>query len=119
MSHSKAVRVGYIDYLNTVPFYHGLAERFEPGAIELVRGVPTEINRLMREDKLDIALVSSLEYALAADRYLVLNDGCIGSSGITQSVILFSRHRLKDLNHRTVALSKASLSSATLQSLYM
>lgn len=115
MNRRRRVRIGYIEYLNALPFYHGLAEHLKgENPPEFVRGVPAEMNRLMRNGKLDMALVSSLEYAMAPDRYYVLTDLCVGSYGSTGSVVLFSKLPLGKLDGRSVVLSKESLSSANL-----
>lgn len=114
MTSDGVVRIGAIRYLNALPFYHGLKERLASIPVDWVSGVPTELNRWMREGKLDVALISSLEYARSADQYYVLNDYCIGSMGAAKSVILFSELPLEELNGRVISLSEESLSSASL-----
>ncbi|OGW85103.1 MAG: hypothetical protein A3C35_02645 [Omnitrophica bacterium RIFCSPHIGHO2_02_FULL_46_11] len=108
----KPFRVGKIGYVNTAPFYFRL---FEEGSnVLLSEGTPSEINDLMAKDAIDFAPISSLEYALHQDQYLLLPNLCIGSRDFSRSVLLFSRERIDGLNKAKVVLSKKSLSSATL-----
>ena len=108
------IRIGYIEYVNAFPFFFGLEQQLAGKRVEFVRGSPAGINALMRRGEIDIGLVSSLEYALAQEDYYVLSDACIGSGGITNSVILCSKFPIERLNERRIALSKESLSSACL-----
>lgn len=108
------IRIGYIEYVNTFPFFNGLEQELGAGRAEFVRGSPARINALMRRGEIDIGLVSSLEYALCRENYYVLSEGCIGSSGATKSVILCSKFPIERLNGKRIALSKESLSSASL-----
>lgn len=108
----KALRVGRINYVNTTPFYYGL---FGPEErVCVTEGSPAEMNALMRNDQLDFAPISSLEYALHQDKYYLFPDLCIGSRDFSRSVLLFSKERIEGLNEETIVLSQKSLSSQTL-----
>lgn len=108
--------LGRIHYVNTLPFYHRLTPVEDgPGTgIRWVNGVPTAINRAMREGAVDLAPISSLEYLNHQGRYLLLPDLCIGSRDFSTSVILFSRERIEGLNGVRISVSEASLSAAAL-----
>jgi chorismate dehydratase len=108
------VRVGCVRYLNTLPFYHGLEQKTDHCQIVFEKASPTELNRLMREDKLDISLVSSLEYARGSSRYLLLPSFCIGARKFSESVLLISKVPLAGLNGKRIMLSEESLSSQVL-----
>ena len=62
-----------------------------PGEAVEVTGVPTELNRLLRAGDLDVANVSSIEYANAPERYVLLPSLCVGSEGAVDSVQLVSQ----------------------------
>jgi chorismate dehydratase len=111
-----SLRLGRIRYLNTLPFYHGLAVPLEESGfgVEWTTGSPVEINRKMRQGKLDIAPISSLEYLNHSDQYLLLPKLCIGSRDFSASVLLLSKERVEGLNGATISLSNESLSAATL-----
>ena len=68
------VRVGHIRFLNCYPLYYGLEQRGRPRrgpapgspgrpGIELVPGVPTELNRWLVDGEIDLGLISSIAYA--------------------------------------------------------
>lgn len=79
-----------------------------------MEGSPAEINDLMRCGEIDFAPISSLEYALHQDQYVLLPNLCIGSRDFSRSVLLLSRERIEGLNNQKIILSKKSLSSAAL-----
>ena len=108
------MRVGRISYVNCYPVY-GAIDR---GAVALdgtlVTGVPSELNRRMAEGSLDISVVSAVEYARDARRYLLLPDLAISCDGPVRSVMLFSRRPAPDLDGRRVIVSKSSMTSVAL-----
>ncbi|MBI4357892.1 MAG: menaquinone biosynthesis protein [Candidatus Omnitrophica bacterium] len=108
----KQARIGKISYINTVPFYFRLFEK--DAGVSFVEGNPAEINRLMEEGRIDFAPISSLEYALHHDQYLLLPDVCIGSRDFARSVLLFSREKIEGLNKTQIVISKKSLSAQAL-----
>ena len=108
----RQARIGKIAYVNTAPFYHRLFEEGTP--VSVVEGTPSEINKLMSEGRIDFAPISSLEYALHADQYILLPGLCIGSRDFSRSVLLLSRERMEGLNRAKIVLSEKSLSSAVL-----
>jgi len=66
------LRVGKIEYLNTVPVYYGFIKGKVPAeGIEFIDDVPSELNRLLREGLLDASVISSYEYIVNQDRYLL------------------------------------------------
>lgn len=113
---AAALRVGRIRYLNTLPFYHGLALTFlgDERNSTWQAGSPVEINGMMQRKEIDIAPISSLEYLNHQDQYLLFPDLCIGARDFSASVLLLSRERLEGLNGAAIALSEESLSAATL-----
>lgn len=106
------LRVGKINYVNTAPFYRCLFD--DEKAVSVLEGSPADINRAMREGTIDCAPISSLEYALAQDQYLLLPDLCIGSRDFSRSVLLFSHEKIEGLNREKIILSAKSLSSQAL-----
>ena len=52
------VRLGRISYVNMAPVFHRLNAE-----VEEVQGVPTELNALLLDGQLDLAPISSIEYA--------------------------------------------------------
>ena len=56
------IRLGRISYVNMAPVFHRL--EYE---VEEVVGVPTELNRMLLDGQVDVAPISSIEYARNAD----------------------------------------------------
>jgi len=108
------MQVGYIDYLNCYPFYYHMFEKESLKDINVVPGLPSELNRMMREKRLDLSPVSSATYADIKDDVLLLPEFCLSSVGYVGSVILCSNHPIEDLNNKKVGLSDASHTSRVL-----
>ncbi len=108
------LRVGRIPYINCFPVYGAVDRGVVPLAAELVSGVPTALNRLMAEGRLDVSVVSAVEYARDADRYLLLPDLAITSDGPVRSVLLFSDEPAEALGGRDVVVSTSSMTSVAL-----
>ncbi|MBU6366563.1 MAG: menaquinone biosynthesis protein [Gemmatimonadetes bacterium] len=109
-----ALRVGRIPYINCYPVYGAIDCGVVPLAGELVTGVPTTLNRLMAEGALDVSVVSAVEYARDAHRYLLLPELGITSDGPVRSVMLFSRRPAADLGGCRVLVSRSSMTSVAL-----
>ncbi len=74
--------------------------------------MPTELNRLLAAGELDVANVSSIEYANNPERYVLLPSLCIGSDGAVESVQLVTQLPLPAV--RTVAVTRDSATSVVL-----
>lgn len=107
-------RVGHIQFLNCLPLYYGLVRNDVLLDIELIKGTPTELNRLLLEGSLDIGPISSLEYARFPDKLLLLPDFTVSSDGEVRSILLFSKFSLEKLNGRPIALTNTSATSQLL-----
>jgi len=111
---SDSVRVGRIGYLNVLPIYYPLEQGTIKHNLSFVYGSPAELNELMACGKLDISVVSSIEYARHFDRYMVLPDLSISCKGAVKSVLLFSKLPLEKLNNRVIHLTPQSHTSVAL-----
>jgi chorismate dehydratase len=108
------VRVGRIPYVNCYPVYGAIDRDIVRLDAELVSGVPTALNRQMASGSLDVSVISAVEYARNAGRYLLLPDLAISCDGPVRSVALFSRRPAQDLEGRRVVVSRSSMTSAAL-----
>jgi chorismate dehydratase len=79
-----------------------------------VEGIPTELNRLLYEGKVDVSPSSSIEYAVNAGRYILLPDLSITSRNRVMSIILQGRVPIAELDRKPVALTTASATSVVL-----
>ena len=80
------IRLGRISYVNMAPVFYRLEAE-----VEEVTGVPTELNRMLIDGELDVAPISSIEYARNADRLRLLPRLCVSSEGAVDSIQLVTR----------------------------
>jgi chorismate dehydratase len=106
------LRLGRVSFINTFPVEWALSRHLAAGEVEEVAAVPTELNRLLAAGELDVANVSSIEYARNSDRYVLLPSLCIGSDGAVESVQLVTPLPLPAV--RTVAATRDSATSVVL-----
>ena len=117
------VRVGHIEFLNCYPLYHGLERRGvliegrrvdqlgRPG-IELLPGVPTDLNRMLVAGDIDLGPVSSIAYARGHPRLLLSRYLSISSLGAVDSIQLVTRKPIDQI--ASVALTRQSATSVSL-----
>ncbi|HEX2022362.1 MAG TPA: menaquinone biosynthesis protein [Candidatus Thermoplasmatota archaeon] len=111
-----AVRVGWIDYLNSLPVYHGLdtgAVPLPPG-VTLEKATPTALNAKLLAGDLDVSPVSSVHYARHAEDLVLLPDLSINSTGFVHSVCLFFRNGVESLRGGRVCVTGESATSDVL-----
>src|SRR5881296_1875817 len=101
------VKLGRISYVNMAPVFYRLGAE-----VEEIQGVPTELNRRLLAGELDIAPISSIEYARNAERLRLLPRLCVSSEGAVDSIQLVSRKPLEQV--RSVAVTPESATSVVL-----
>ncbi len=106
--------VGRIPYINCYPVYGGIDRGIVSMDARLIDGIPTRLNRLMANGELDVSVVSAVEYARDAKKYLLLPELGITSDGPVRSVMLFSRLDPSSLGGKRVLVSKSSMTSVAL-----
>lgn len=103
------MRIGWIDYLNTQPFNFekiGIKPDFQ---YSMIKGVPSFINRLISEGKVDAGFISSAHYIENYTELVPLSELSISSLNKVQSVIILSDKPLEEI--KTLFLTKASKTS--------
>lgn len=108
------MRVGRIPYVNCYPVYGAIDRGIVPLTAEIVPGVPTELNAYMAAGTLDVSVISAVEYARDAQRYVLLPDLAISCDGPVRSVVLFSKRPASELSGRRVLVSRSSMTSVAL-----
>lgn len=101
------IRLGRISYVNMAPVFHRLEIE-----VEEVVGVPTELNRLLIAGEIDVAPISSIEYARNASSLRLLPRLCVSSEGAVDSIQLVTRMPLGRV--RSVAVTPESATSVVL-----
>jgi chorismate dehydratase len=121
MDRKRALRprVGHIQFLNCLPLYYGLVKSHALLDMELIKGTPTELNKLLISGALDISPISSIEYARNKDFLMLFPDFTVSSDGEVKSIILLSRFPVKELAGRKVALTSTSATSHVLLKLIL
>jgi chorismate dehydratase len=104
---TAAIRLGRISYVNMAPVFY----RLDAEADE-VQGVPTDLNAQLVAGELDVAPISSIEYARNADRLRLLPRLCVSSEGAVDSIQLVAKRPLEQV--RTVAVTPESATSVVL-----
>jgi chorismate dehydratase len=101
------IRLGRISYVNMAPVFHRLNVD-----VDEVSGVPTELNRLLLDGGLDVAPISSIEYARHASSLRLLPRLCVSSEGAVESIQLVSPLPFSQI--RSVAVTPESATSVVL-----
>lgn len=108
------MRVGRIPYINCYPVYGAIDRGIVPLDGTLVDGIPSDLNRRMAAGQIDVSVISAVEYAREASRYLLLPDLGITSDGPVRSVMLFSTRPAEELDGARVLLTRSSMTSVAL-----
>jgi chorismate dehydratase len=108
------MRVGRIPYVNCYPVYGAIDRGVVPIAASIVDGVPTALNAQMAAGVLDVSVISAVEYARDASRYLLLPDLAISCDGPVRSVVVFAKRPVSELGGRRVLVSRSSMTSLAL-----
>jgi chorismate dehydratase len=93
--------------VNMAPVFHRLN-----ADVDEVQGVPTELNRLLLDGQLDLAPISSIEYARHASSLKILPRVCVSSEGAVDSIQIVSRTPFPQI--RTIAVTPESATSVVL-----
>src|SRR2546429_1970518 len=107
MGAPDMLRLGRISYVNMAPVFY----RVEAD-VEEVSGVPTDLNERLIAGELDLAPISSIEWARHADRLRLLPRLCVSSEGAVDSIQLVSKRPLEQV--RRVAGTPESATSVVL-----
>lgn len=110
----ERLRIGRINYSNMFPIFYMLEHGCDCSAYSFIEGVPSELNRLLREGEIDISPSSSIEYLRHKDMYTILDGHSISSFGPIGSILLFSTRPLETLGGSTILTSSQSETSVVL-----
>jgi len=88
---AEHLRLGRIDFLNMYPMHWALG--IEPAS----SGVPTAVNRFLVDGDVDVACISSIEYARHADELMLLPSTCVSAEGAVGSIFAISSCAFEDV----------------------
>jgi chorismate dehydratase len=115
VAHTAApVRVGRIEFVNCFPLYHHFEEELGQRGVgaTIVEGYPSQLNEMLVDGAIDVALPSSIAFARAAAELVLLPQVSISAFGAVDSVQLFTRAPLSQV--RRIALTEKSATSICL-----
>jgi chorismate dehydratase len=105
------LRIGEIDYANVYPLFYYLKKYDD---FEFIKGVPSVLNKMLRESCLDISPCSSIEFARNFEDYSIVPGISISSLKEVKSVLLFSNLPIDNLNGKKIFLTGESSTSVIL-----
>ncbi|MGW8273263.1 MAG: MqnA/MqnD/SBP family protein, partial [Thermodesulfovibrionales bacterium] len=73
------LRIGKIRYANLYPVFYTLERECAKSQFTFIEGVPSEVNRLLRDGMVDISPSSSIEYLRASTLYKLIEGHSISS----------------------------------------
>ena len=97
-----------------MPLYYGLVKSSALLDVDLIKGTPTELNRLLINGDLVISPISSIEYARHHESLVLMPDFTVSSDGEVKSILLVSRLPIDKLSGKRIALTTTSATSQVL-----
>jgi len=110
----EKLKIGRIPYANLFPTFYCLEKECDLSGYKFIRGVPSALNKMLREGRIDISPSSSIEYLKNKRKYFILPWFSISSKGPINSILLFSKYPLKELNGKNISVSSDSETSSVL-----
>ena len=103
------MKIGCVPYINSLPLIYGIEN-------EVIKLPPRTLAKLLREDRLDVALAPSV-ILFDKKNYKVVPNISISSRGEVKSIILFYRDKIEDI--KKVAVDLETMSSFVLLKLIL
>jgi len=108
------LKIGRIPYANLFPIFYMLEKECDCSSYEFIEGVPSSVNLMLRDGKVDVSSSSSIEYLRNRDKYTFIEGHSISSIGPVGSIILFSRKPIEALDGYIILTSSQSATSVAL-----
>jgi chorismate dehydratase len=108
------LKIGKIPYANLFPIFYVLEKECDCSYYEFVEGVPSTLNKMLRDGEIDVSPSSSIEYLKNPSLYRIIEGHSISSRGPIGSIFLFSKKNIEELNNSIVHVSSQSDTSVAL-----
>ncbi len=118
MSDDK-LKIGKIPYSNLFPIYYYLENECRRPEFSFKEGVPSQLNRMLRNGEVDVSPSSSIEYLRHKNIYSIIPWTSISATGTVGSIYLFSSTKLESLNNAKISVSSQSETSVVLLKIIM
>lgn len=116
---NRKLRIGRIPYANLFPIFYALERVGDCSAYEFVEGVPSRLNRMLRDGMVDVSPSSSIEYLRYPSFYRIVEGHSISSRGPVGSIFLFSERPIEELGGADIAVTSQSETSVALLSIIL
>ena len=115
----KSLKIGKIPYSNLFPIYYYLENECRCPEFLFIEGVPSQLNRMLRDGEIDVSPSSSIEYLRHKDMYSIIPWTSISAAGAVGSIFLFSDSPIESLDNKKIAVSSHSETSVVLLQIIM
>ncbi|WP_052339623.1 menaquinone biosynthetic enzyme MqnA/MqnD family protein [Gorillibacterium massiliense] len=108
------IRIGRIDFTNVWPIYYYFpVDRFGE-KVELIKQVPTGLNKAIAAGAVDMGAISSFAYGENSEQLVLFPDLSVSAWGKVNSILLFHKKPLSEVAHGKIMLPTTSASSVNL-----
>lgn len=107
-------KLGHINFINCLPLDYGFKQGGFNQGMSIYPEVPSRLNQALLQGEVDVSPVSSIIYALHADKLLILPDVSISAAAGLQSILLVSKRPIAELGGAKIALTAKSATSHAL-----
>ena len=108
------LKIGKISFANLFPIYYYLENKCDHSNYKFINGVPSTLNKMLRNGKIDLSPSSSIEFLRRRKKYSIIPWLSISSEGPIRSIYLFSKYPMESLNKKSIAVSSQSETSVVL-----
>ncbi|MBA4417032.1 MAG: hypothetical protein C0392_03835 [Syntrophus sp. (in: bacteria)] len=105
------IRIGHIDFINMIPLDIGDSD--SALVFKKIKGVPSDVNRMLLHNEVDVAVISSTFYLEHKDELARIGTFGICSDGTVMSVLLFSNKELSQCSSHGILKVLETPQSAT------
>ncbi|MGB9716517.1 MAG: menaquinone biosynthetic enzyme MqnA/MqnD family protein [Thermodesulfovibrionales bacterium] len=110
----SSLRIGKITFANLFPIFYMLQRECDCSQYDFIEGVPSFLNRMLRNGEIDLSPSSSIEFLRYQDRYVFIDGHSLSSKGPIESIFLLSRIPIERLKGRRILTSSQSDTSVVL-----
>ncbi|RKN84580.1 menaquinone biosynthetic enzyme MqnA/MqnD family protein [Paenibacillus ginsengarvi] len=114
MQPDSLIRIGKINYTNVWPIYHFFPHERFGSRLQWIGQVPTGLNRAMLAGEVDMGAISSFAYGESHERYELFPELSVSALGNVNSLLLFHKKPLEELDGCTVMLPTSSATTVNL-----
>lgn len=111
---NEKLKIGKIPYLNLFPLYNIIESKYDCSDYLFIEGVPSELNKMLRDGEIDISPSSSIEYIRNTHLYELIDGHSISCSGCIASILLFSKKPIDKLEGCKIFVTSQSETSIAL-----